>query len=189
MTPRWASSTTPPPASSPSTSFWAAAAAAGTPLVKRDDVLTIIPGTLPAEQLEARLRDTQAAVVLKLGRTFGKVREAVRRAGASARALYVERASSQRERVVPLEAVAGEVPYMSLVLIPTPERAPTRAPHGRTVGRLSVVGLGPGGPQWLTAEADAELAAAEVLVGYSAYLERVPVRAGQRRLPSDNRRE
>ena len=52
------------------TSFSAAAAAAGTPLAKRDDVLTVLPGTLPSDVLAARLRTTDAAVVIKLGRTF-----------------------------------------------------------------------------------------------------------------------
>jgi precorrin-3B C17-methyltransferase / cobalt-factor III methyltransferase len=56
-------------------------------------------------------------------------------------------------------------------------------------GRLAVVGLGPGDPRYLTPEADAALRDAEALYGYGPYLDRVPVRAGQSRLPSDNREE
>ncbi len=56
-------------------------------------------------------------------------------------------------------------------------------------GSVAVVGLGPAGPRWLTPEARAELAGAEELVGYSAYLARVPERRGQRRHPSENRVE
>jgi precorrin-3B C17-methyltransferase len=56
-------------------------------------------------------------------------------------------------------------------------------------GRLTVVGLGPGNGCWLTPEADAALACADALYGYAAYLDRVPVRAGQARYPSDNREE
>jgi precorrin-3B C17-methyltransferase len=56
-------------------------------------------------------------------------------------------------------------------------------------GRLAVVGLGPGDARWLTAEAEAELASAEALYGYLQYLDRVPVRLGQTRHPSDNREE
>jgi precorrin-2 C20-methyltransferase/precorrin-3B C17-methyltransferase len=168
------------------TSFCAAAAAAGTPLVKRDDVLSIIPGTLPAGELEARLRGPGAAVVLKLGRTFEKVRTATRNAGVASRGIYVERASSATQRLAPLEEVDGEVPYMSLVLVPSADPAP-RA-DGRP-GRVSVVGLGPAGPEWLTPEARAELAEAEVLIGYETYLRRVPPRPGQTRFASDNRVE
>jgi precorrin-2 C20-methyltransferase/precorrin-3B C17-methyltransferase len=56
-------------------------------------------------------------------------------------------------------------------------------------GRVSVVGLGPAGPDWLTPEAHAELAAAEELIGYETYLARVPERRGQRRHATDNRVE
>ena len=56
-------------------------------------------------------------------------------------------------------------------------------------GRLAVVGIGPGDARWLTAEAQAALDAADVLYGYGPYLDRVPVRSGQSRHPSDNREE
>jgi precorrin-2 C20-methyltransferase/precorrin-3B C17-methyltransferase len=167
--------------------FSAAAAAAGTPLAKRDDVLTILPGTLPRDVLAARLQATDAAVVMKLGRTFDGVRGAVTDAGLAQRGVYVERASAPEQRVAPLVEVEGAVPYMSLVLVPTARRAePRRSGHR---GRVSVVGLGPAGPRWLTPEAQAELAAADELVGYATYLARVPERPGQRRHASDNRVE
>jgi precorrin-3B C17-methyltransferase len=56
-------------------------------------------------------------------------------------------------------------------------------------GQLTVVGLGPGNACWLTPEADEALAAADAIYGYGAYLDRVPVRPGQSRHPSDNREE
>lgn len=52
-----------------------------------------------------------------------------------------------------------------------------------------VVGLGPAGPMWLTPEARSALAGADELVGYTTYMERVPVRPGQSRHASDNRVE
>ena len=165
-------------------SFSAAAAAAGTPLVRRDETLTILPGTLPADVLAARLAASDAAVVMKLGRTFQTVRDAAQRAEVLDRGIYVERASSAAQRVRPLADVDGKVPYMSLVLVPT-----TNDRRRAERGRVSVVGLGPAGPQWLTAEADAELASAEVLIGYETYLARVPPRRHQIRHPTDNRVE
>ena len=104
------------------TGFSAAAASAGTPLVKRDDVFMALPGTLSAQELAMRVRSADAAVVMKLGRTFAKVRDAVEAAGAGERGVYVERASSEQERIAPLRDVEGEVPYMSLVLLPTRDR-------------------------------------------------------------------
>ncbi len=56
-------------------------------------------------------------------------------------------------------------------------------------GRLFVVGLGPGDPDWLTPEAARVLEQATDLVGYAPYLARVPARAGQQRHASDNRVE
>jgi precorrin-3B C17-methyltransferase len=56
-------------------------------------------------------------------------------------------------------------------------------------GRLTVIGIGPGDARWLTPQADAALATAEAIYGYGAYLDRVPVRPGQTRHPSDNREE
>ena len=178
------------------TAFSAAAAAAGTPLAKRDDVLVVAPGTLDPDVLAEHLRGADAAVVMKLGRRFDGVRSALQRAEVDARGVYVERASRTDERVAALEDVDGEVPYMALVLVPTARHAPAPATPAAaaaaaagTRGRLSVVGLGPAGPDWLTPEASAALAAADELVGYGPYLDRVPERAGQRRHSSDNRVE
>src|SRR3712207_6528105 len=103
------------------TSVSGAAAAVGRPLVERDQVLTVLPGTLPAEELAERLAATDSAAVLKLGRTFGTVREAFERAGLLDRALYVERATTETERCAPLAEVdPATVPYFSLALLPSP---------------------------------------------------------------------
>ena len=56
-------------------------------------------------------------------------------------------------------------------------------------GSLTVVGLGPGDPGWLTPAALDALAAATDLVGYGPYLDRAPAVEGQRRHASDNRVE
>jgi precorrin-3B C17-methyltransferase len=56
-------------------------------------------------------------------------------------------------------------------------------------GRLAVIGLGPGDPRYLTAEAASALADAQALYGYGPYLDRVPARTSQSRHPSDNREE
>ena len=56
-------------------------------------------------------------------------------------------------------------------------------------GRLAVIGLGPGAARFRTAEAEAELAAADFLYGYGPYLDRIDVRPGQKKIASDNRVE
>lgn len=173
------------------TSVSAAAAVLGRPLVERDEVLTVLPGTLPGEVLAERLRGTDSAAVLKLGRTFAKVRDAFADAGRLDDAWYVERATMGAERVAPLKDVDPEgVPYFSLALLTSPSSfafAPVSAPPAS--GEVVVVGLGPAGRPWLTPEAQEALAAATDLVGYGPYVDRVAPNPRQTRHRTDNRVE
>ena len=281
------------------TSVSAASAVLGRPLMERDEVLTVLPGTLEPKDLAARLATTDSAAVMKLGRTFEGVREALEEAGRLDDAWYVERATTDRERSGPLRDVdPATVPYFSLALLPSPavtafsaaraettpadapdvtnspaarpETTPAHAPgitngraaaheepggalinaeggglrpagggstadglhqpvaasqpmaahqpvgprqpaaHGSGLigtdetglgasvrdgnavprtGGVTVVGLGPGPRHWLTPEAQEALAAADDLVGYGPYVDRVPPNPRQRRHPSDNRVE
>ncbi len=100
-------------------------AAAGQPMTWGDDTLSVLAGTMTQDMLTARLRATDAAVIMKLGRNFPKVREAVREAGLLARAIYVERGSMPGEIVQPLaEKTGDEAPYFSMILIPGQGRRP-----------------------------------------------------------------
>jgi precorrin-2/cobalt-factor-2 C20-methyltransferase len=95
-------------------------ARAGLPITHGDDVLTVLPGTLPEADLRARLAASEAAVVMKLGRNMAKVRAALAATGRLGRAVYVERGTMAGERVLPLAEVAEDAPapYFSLVLVP-----------------------------------------------------------------------
>ncbi|MGW7230603.1 precorrin-2 C(20)-methyltransferase [Streptomyces cyaneofuscatus] len=171
------------------TSVSAAAARLGTPLVEGEEILTILPGTLPEEELTARLAATDTAVVMKLGRTFPAVRGAFEASGRLAEARYVERATMAGERTGDLADIdPASVPYFSVAVLPSRVDAPR--PSGRQgSGDVVVVGTGPAGPLWLTPETRGALAAADALVGYTTYLDRVPVRPGQARHGSDNKVE
>jgi precorrin-2 C20-methyltransferase/precorrin-3B C17-methyltransferase len=99
--------------------FAAATAAISTPLVRQTDVLTVLPGTLPEPELARRLAGTDAAIIMKLGRTFPAVRAALEQAGRLDGSWYVERASQPEERWLPVADVDPEsVPYFSLVVVP-----------------------------------------------------------------------
>jgi precorrin-2 C20-methyltransferase/precorrin-3B C17-methyltransferase len=199
------------------TSVSAASAALAMPLVEGDDVLTVLPGTLGPGELTARLRGTAAAAVMKIGRSYPGVREALKDAGRLDEAYYVERASAGPRQVIERAADVdpSTVPYMSLVIVPGAEAAgypsagpapeasasakpgtrettlpgPARAAGPSGAGRVDVVGLGPGGRDWLTPQAAAVLAAADDIVGYAPYVDRVPPNPRQRRHGSDNRVE
>ncbi len=100
-------------------SFTAAAAAARQPLVARAESFVVVPATAPADQLRARLRQSDAAAILKLGRHVDKVRKILDELGLLERAIYVERATSERERVMRLTDFADdEAPYFALILLP-----------------------------------------------------------------------
>ncbi|MBA8823329.1 precorrin-2 C20-methyltransferase/precorrin-3B C17-methyltransferase [Saccharopolyspora lacisalsi] len=184
------------------TSISGASAVLGRPLAERDETLTVLPGTLDPDVLAERLATTDAAAVLKLGRTFDGVHEAFEKAGCLDQAFYVERATTDRQRTLPLAEVDPDsVPYFSLALLPSPvnavDPAPTEDRLGKTAastapaagGEVVVVGLGPAGWEWTTPEAQSALGAADELVGYGPYLDRLPANPRQRRHPSDNRVE
>ena len=166
------------------TSVSAASAAIGTPLATGDEVLSVLPGTLPVSELARRLADTDAAVIMKLGRTYSQVREALSLSGRLEEAIYVERASSEGQRVMPAADVDDtQVPYFSLAVVPGDGTTTRAAPR---TGTVAVVGLGPGMSEWMTPQSLRELAAVTDLIGYGPYLDRVPIRPGQRRHPSNN---
>jgi len=174
------------------TSVSAAAAVLGRPLMERDETLTVLPGTLPPGELATRLATTDSAAIMKLGRTFPGVRDALEQAGRLDDAWYVERATTDRERYGRLADVdPATVPYFSLALLPSRAAASfgeAPAPRERD-GRVTVIGLGPAGPDWLTPQARSALASADDVVGYGPYVDRVPPNPRQRRHPSDNRVE
>jgi len=169
--------------------FAAATATAATSLVKQTGVLTVLPGTLPVPELARRLADTDAAIIMKLGRTFPGVVEALRQAGRLADAVYVERASMDSERVLPVgEVDPATVPYFSLIVVPgdDPRERSSRPDSAPTAAELLVIGLGPGPDRWLTPEAADALASVDHVVGYAPYVDRVPQREGLQRHSSGN---
>lgn len=186
--------------------FAAAAATVAKPLVRQTDVLTVLPGTLPEAELVRRLADTDGAIIMKLGRTFPTVRRALEAAGRLQHAMYVERASMAAERWSPvIDVDPATVPYFSVIVVPGDSRH--RDPTGRrptmvsgtdpqthvsdpgavpVSAELFVVGLGPGPDDWLTPEASRALAEVDHVVGYGAYVDRVPQRPGLARHCSGN---
>jgi precorrin-2/cobalt-factor-2 C20-methyltransferase len=92
---------------------------ANLPITWGNDTLAVLPGTLDEGRLVERLRLTDAAVIMKVGRNLGKVRRAVEAAGLLSRAVYVERGTMQDERIVPLaDCCQSTGPYFGMVLIP-----------------------------------------------------------------------
>lgn len=88
------------------------------PLMLRDDVLSVIPGTLDEASLLRALTAADACVVMKLGQNLPKVRRAIAAAGLAERAWYVERASMDEQRFMPFLEAPDVAPYFSQIVIP-----------------------------------------------------------------------
>lgn len=99
-------------------SLTAAAAVLGAPLAARNDVLTVIPAPIDDEALRRRLAGTDAAVIIKIGRHFDRVRTILEDMNLSHCSRYVERATMAEQKVLPLaEVTAGSAPYFSIILV------------------------------------------------------------------------
>lgn len=99
-------------------SLTACAATLGAPLAARNDVLTVIPAPLAAQEIESRLASADAAAIIKVGRHLEKVRDVLATLGLAEHARYVEHATMTNQRVVPLTEVdAATAPYFSMVLV------------------------------------------------------------------------
>jgi precorrin-2/cobalt-factor-2 C20-methyltransferase len=98
---------------------------AATPMTWGDDVLTVLPGTLPQAELAQHLSRSDAAVIIKVGTNLKKIRAAIDVAGSSDRAIYVEYGTMDNEKILPLaEKPDDAAPYFSLILIPGNGRRP-----------------------------------------------------------------
>lgn len=92
---------------------------AGLAMAQGEDALTVLPGTMEERELSRRLRDSDAAVIMKIGRNLAKIRRALEASGRLDRAIYVERGTMAEGFQMPLaNKQDDEAPYFSLLLIP-----------------------------------------------------------------------
>jgi precorrin-2/cobalt-factor-2 C20-methyltransferase len=98
--------------------------ATGQPITWGDDVLTVLMATLPEAELARRLADTDAAVIMKIGRNLGRVKNALQAAGKYDKAWIVEYAQMPQERVLKLSEMGNETPYFAIVLVHGEGRRP-----------------------------------------------------------------
>jgi len=98
----------------------ASAAMLGAPLTFRNDVLSIMPATLDAETLRDRLAVADAAIIIKLGRHFAKIKTILQELNLFERALYIERATLPNQVIKPIADVDPDnVTYWAIVMIPS----------------------------------------------------------------------
>ncbi|WP_170329382.1 precorrin-2 C(20)-methyltransferase [Ruegeria arenilitoris] len=99
--------------------------ATGDPITWGDDVLTVLVGTLPEDDLAQRMAQTDALVVMKIGRNIDKVKRALKTAGLYDRAWIVEFAQMPNQTVAKLSEACGKfTPYFSIIIVHGQGRRP-----------------------------------------------------------------
>lgn len=107
------------------TGMSAAWTATGMPITWGDDILTVLMGTLSEQVLAKRMADTDAIVVMKIGRNINKLRRALQTAGRYEQAWLVEYASMSCQTVQRLVEAEGQVtPYFSIIVVHGQGRRP-----------------------------------------------------------------
>jgi precorrin-2/cobalt-factor-2 C20-methyltransferase len=100
------------------TSVSAAAAMLGQPLCARDDMLKVLPATLPEADLKRELATTSAAAILKVGRHIGKVRRVLESLSLLDSATAIEHATRENQMIRNLADITDEtLPYFTTIII------------------------------------------------------------------------
>lgn len=95
------------------------------PFTWGDDVLTVLMGTLPEDDLIEHMKRADALVIMKTGRNLPRVRRALATAGRLEEAWLVEKGTMPGQRVARLAEVdAEDCPYFAIVLVHGQGRRP-----------------------------------------------------------------
>jgi precorrin-2/cobalt-factor-2 C20-methyltransferase len=92
--------------------------AVGQAIALGDDVMTVLMGTLSEAELERRVHNSDALVIMKTGRNLGKIRRALAAAGRLGEAWLIEHGTMPGERIARLGDVdVDDCPYFAIVLV------------------------------------------------------------------------
>ena len=107
------------------TGMSAAWTATDIPITWGDDILTVLMGTLDKTTLENQLQDTNAAIIMKIGRNLPKIKKALERTGRFYDAFIVEFAAMDKQTVQRLSDYNTEnAPYFSIIILHGQGRRP-----------------------------------------------------------------
>lgn len=102
------------------TSITASAASLRRPLSARNEVVKVLPATLPEDRLRDELMTAESAAIIKVGRHLPKLRNILGVLGLADRAHVIVRATHEDESVRPLVQITEDsLPYFSTILVYT----------------------------------------------------------------------
>ena len=99
------------------TAMTASAASLGLPLAARNEMLSVVPGPLPDDELRQKISAADSVVIMKVGRHLGRIRALIESLGLLDQAHYIERATLPAEQKMPLALAPETAPYFSMILI------------------------------------------------------------------------
>jgi precorrin-2/cobalt-factor-2 C20-methyltransferase len=100
------------------TSISAAAAAIGQPLVARNDMLKVLPATLPEDKLHFELAMSQSVAIIKVGRHFGKVKLILTELGLLSKSTAIENATHENQKITAVGNIEGDsLPYFTTIIV------------------------------------------------------------------------
>ena len=99
-------------------SITAAPARLGLPLLRGQQALCVLPGTLDDETLEMHITSMDSIAIVKVGRHVRRLAALIERLGLMDLAHYIERATLGHEKRMPLvQFTEDSAPYFSMILI------------------------------------------------------------------------
>ncbi|WRQ46912.1 precorrin-2 C(20)-methyltransferase [Rhodobacterales bacterium FZCC0083] len=99
--------------------------ASGAPITWGDDVLTVLLGTLSLDELQKRMANSDALVIMKIGRNIEKIRQALKASGLYQKAWLIEYATMPQQTVHKLSECEGRItPYFSIIVVHGQGRRP-----------------------------------------------------------------
>ena len=98
--------------------------ATGIPMTWGDDVMTVLPATLPDERLAHAMAGAEALVIMKVGRHLGRVRDLLTRAGKLEQSWLVINGTMADQQLMPLAQAPERCPYFAIVIVHGQGRRP-----------------------------------------------------------------
>ncbi|MBI1626372.1 precorrin-2 C(20)-methyltransferase [Comamonas suwonensis] len=98
--------------------------ATGIPVTWGDDVMSVLPATLPDAQLRQHMARSDALVIMKVGRHLGRIRGLLTELGKLDQGWLVINGTMADQQVMPLRDAPERCPYFAIVIVHGQGRRP-----------------------------------------------------------------
>jgi precorrin-2/cobalt-factor-2 C20-methyltransferase len=89
-----------------------------------DDVMSVLPATLPDTPLREHMARSDALVIMKVGRHLGRIRSLLGEQGKLERAWLVINGTMSDQQVMPLRDAPERCPYFAIIVVHGQGRRP-----------------------------------------------------------------